>query len=80
MSKQQQRQGITVTSLLSQCTGIMKLDDDDNYAGYYTRQELMQAMLSEGHDAKSVDYYVFSIKECQEQHPSDVSNEGNEKQ
>jgi len=79
MSKQQQRQNIA-TKLLSECTGIMKLDDAGYYAGYYTRHELQKAMLSEGHDAKSVDYYVFSLKECREHHSSVESNVGNEKQ
>ena len=73
MTVKKQRQGITTTALLSQCTGIMKIDSDGYYAGYYTRRELMQSMLSEGYDAKLVDHYVFSIKECREQHPDVVT-------
>jgi hypothetical protein len=76
MTKSLQRQNIA-TKLLNECTGIMKLNNEGYYAGYYTRQELMQAMLNEGRDAKSVDYYVFSLKECCEQHPGVVGDVGN---
>jgi hypothetical protein len=73
MTTKKQRQGITTTALLSQCTGVMKIDNDGYYVGYYTRKELMESMLAEGHDAKLVDYYVFSMKECRGQHPGVVS-------
>lgn len=70
-TKQKQRQNIA-TKLLNECTGIMKIDNEGYYAGYYTRYELQKAMLSEGHDAALVDRYVFSMKPCQEQHPGAV--------
>lgn len=63
------RQGVTVTELLNQCTGIMRIDEENNYLGYYTRKQLQNEMLTQGEDPKLVDLYVFSLKECNEQHP-----------
>lgn len=74
MSKQKQRQNIA-TKLMNECTGVMKLINGGYYAGYYTQYELMQMMLAEGNGAKSVDFYVFSMKECCERHIDVVSVE-----
>ena len=37
MSNKPKRYGVTVTELLNQCTGIMRVDEENNYLGYYTR-------------------------------------------
>lgn len=70
MSNKQKRQGVTVTELLNQCTGIMRVDSEGMYAGYYSRKQLQDEMIAQGEDASLVDLYVFSLKECKEQHPA----------
>ena len=70
MLNKQKRQGVTVTELLNQCTGIMRVDEENNYLGYYTRKQLQDEMIAQGEDPKLVDLYVFSLKECKESHPT----------
>jgi hypothetical protein len=65
------KQGNITDKLMNECTGIMRVDEEGNYAGYYTRWELQKMMLARGDDPKAVDIYVFcGLKGCTEWHPS----------
>ena len=65
------KQNNVTDKLMSECTGVMRVDNDGNYAGYYTRWQLMSEMLRQGHDREDVDIYIFcGLKECTEWHPS----------
>ncbi len=58
-----------IDKLMSECTGVMRIDDEGNYQGYYTRWQLMHEMLRQGHDREAVDIYVFcGLKACTEWH------------
>ena len=66
MSKQQN----VKDKLMSECTGAMRVDEDGNYLGYYTRWQLMHELLRQGHDRQAVDIYIFcGLRECTEWHP-----------
>lgn len=68
MAKVKQRR-VTVADILNQCTGVMKVDEEGNYAGYYTRGELERELLAQGHSKEYVGMYMIGIKECTEVHP-----------
>lgn len=57
--------------LMNECTGVMRVDEEGNYAGYYRRWELQKMMLARGDDPKAVDIYIFcGLRGCTEWHPS----------
>ena len=70
MSESQKR--ITASDILNRCTGIMKLDENGDYVGYYTRGEMELELLAQGHDKMSVGMYMIGLRDCTEMHPKVV--------
>jgi hypothetical protein len=59
----------TASDILNQCTGMMKVDADGKYAGYYKRGELYSELLKQGHPRDCVEMFFIGLRECKEVHP-----------